>query len=87
MHSLIRGMWVDDSRQGPSEYALIVAIVALGVMAALIVMREEPAGAVWVANTELGWGFPACERNRITMGLTFPVAPHASRPLPARHPR
>jgi pilus assembly protein Flp/PilA len=44
MQTLIRRIWADDSGQGLSEYALIIAVVALGVMAALIVMREEIIG-------------------------------------------
>lgn len=44
MLTLIRKMWLDESGQGLSEYALIIAAVAVGVTASMIVMREEIIG-------------------------------------------
>lgn len=50
MLTLIRTMWNDETGQGLSEYALIIAVVALGVTAAMIVMREEIVGTFYGAS-------------------------------------
>lgn len=44
MPTVIRKMWTDETGQALPEYALIIAVVAVGVTAAMIVMREEIIG-------------------------------------------
>lgn len=44
MQTLARRMCRDDSGQGLAEYALIIALVAIAVIAALILMRNEIGG-------------------------------------------
>ena len=40
MHALARALWSDDSGQGLVEYALIVALVAVGLVAILLILRN-----------------------------------------------
>jgi pilus assembly protein Flp/PilA len=41
MPSLMRSLWADDSGQGLVEYALIIALVAVGLIAILLVLRNS----------------------------------------------
>ena len=40
MHALWQAFWTDDSGQGLVEYALIIALVAVGLIAILLVLRN-----------------------------------------------
>lgn len=46
-----KSFWTDDSAQGLSEYALIIAIVAIGLLIALFALQEQ-IGAIFVALKE-----------------------------------
>lgn len=48
---ILRSFWADESAQGLSEYALIIAIVAVGLLIAMVALREE-LGKVFVAIKE-----------------------------------
>ncbi|MDX1647888.1 MAG: Flp family type IVb pilin [Longimicrobiales bacterium] len=39
--SVLKRFWTDDSGQGLTEYALIIALVALGLIAVLYVFRNQ----------------------------------------------
>lgn len=41
MRSLWQALWSDESGQGLVEYALIIALVAVGLIAILIVLRNS----------------------------------------------
>ncbi len=41
MRSLWRAFWSDESGQGLVEYALIIALVAVGLIAILLVLRNS----------------------------------------------
>jgi pilus assembly protein Flp/PilA len=41
MHSLWEGFWSDDTGQGLVEYALIIALVAVGLIAILLILRNS----------------------------------------------
>lgn len=41
MTDLMRRFWSDDSGQGLTEYALIIALVSIGLIAVLIIFRDE----------------------------------------------
>ena len=41
MKTLLRHLWNDESGQGLTEYALIIALVAIGLIAILIIFRNE----------------------------------------------
>jgi pilus assembly protein Flp/PilA len=41
MHAMLRAIWMDDSGQGLVEYALIIALVAVGLIAILLVLRNS----------------------------------------------
>jgi pilus assembly protein Flp/PilA len=41
MPSLWQGFWSDDTGQGLVEYALIIALVAVGLIAILLVLRNS----------------------------------------------
>ena len=45
--------WSDDSGQGLVEYVLIVALVAIGLTAVLILFRNRIGGALNTAATDL----------------------------------
>jgi pilus assembly protein Flp/PilA len=48
MKDLVKALWSDDSGQGMVEYALIIALVAIGLIAILVFMRNR-AGDVYQA--------------------------------------
>jgi len=41
MQSMLKALWVDESGQGLVEYALIIALVAVGLIAILLVLRNS----------------------------------------------
>ena len=41
MKDLIKRFWTDESGQGLTEYALIIALVSIGLIAILIIFRDE----------------------------------------------
>ena len=41
MRSLLNQLWSDDSGQGMVEYALIIALVAIGLIAVFLYLRNE----------------------------------------------
>ena len=41
MQSLLQSFWSEDSGQGLVEYALIIALVAVGLIAILLVLRNS----------------------------------------------
>ena len=41
MHCLWKAFWSDDTGQGLVEYALIIALVAVGLIAILLVLRNR----------------------------------------------
>ena len=46
MKQLFKSYWADESGQGLTEYALILALVSVGLIAVLIIFRDE-IGAVF----------------------------------------
>jgi pilus assembly protein Flp/PilA len=52
MKDLIRRFWTDDSGQGLTEYALILAIVSIGLLLILYIFRDQ-IGRIFsrIANT------------------------------------
>lgn len=41
MQSMLKALWIDESGQGLVEYALIIALVAVGLIAILLVLRNS----------------------------------------------
>lgn len=41
MTKLLKAFWMDDAGQGMVEYALIIALVAIGLLAILVFMRNR----------------------------------------------
>jgi pilus assembly protein Flp/PilA len=41
MHSLWQAFWSDETGQGLVEYALIIALVAVGLIAILLILRNS----------------------------------------------
>ena len=41
MKALFNRFWIDESGQGLTEYALIIALVSIGLIAILIIFRDE----------------------------------------------
>ncbi len=41
MKQLFKSFWADESGQGLTEYALILALVSVGLIAVLIIFRDE----------------------------------------------
>jgi pilus assembly protein Flp/PilA len=50
---LVRAFWSDDSGQGLVEYALIIALVAVGLVAILLVLRNSIGNVFNNAATQL----------------------------------
>ena len=50
---LARALWSDDSGQGLVEYALIIALVAVGLIAILLVLRNSIGDVFNNAATQL----------------------------------
>jgi Flp pilus assembly pilin Flp len=48
---ILKSFWADESAQVLTEYALIIAIVAVGLLLAMVALREE-LGKVYVAIRE-----------------------------------
>jgi pilus assembly protein Flp/PilA len=53
MKSLWQAFWSDDSGQGLVEYALIIALVAVGLIAILVVLRNSIGNVFNNAATQL----------------------------------
>ena len=53
MKSLVRALWSDESGQGLVEYALIIALVAVGLIAILLVLRNSVGNVFRNAATQL----------------------------------
>ena len=53
MKSLWQAFWSDESGQGLVEYALIIALVAVGLIAILLVMRNSIGNVFNNAATQL----------------------------------
>jgi pilus assembly protein Flp/PilA len=41
MSQLLKSFWSDDSGQGLTEYVLIIALVAIGLIAIIVIFRNE----------------------------------------------
>jgi pilus assembly protein Flp/PilA len=41
MKALFKSFWTDESGQGLTEYALIIALVSIGLITILIIFRNE----------------------------------------------
>ena len=41
MKQLFKSFWADESGQGLTEYALILALVSVGLIAVLVIFRDE----------------------------------------------
>jgi pilus assembly protein Flp/PilA len=58
----MKAFWKDESGQGLTEYALIIALVAVALIGVLIVFRNQIGGVFQRASGELnnapGSGFP-----------------------------
>ena len=44
MHSMVAKFWNDESGQGLTEYALILALVSVGLIAVMVVFRDSIGG-------------------------------------------
>lgn len=44
MHSTLSNFWNDESGQGLTEYALILALVSVGLIAVMVVFRDSIGG-------------------------------------------
>ncbi len=53
MRSLWKAFWSDESGQGLVEYALIIALVAVGLIAILLVLRNSIGNVFNNAATQL----------------------------------
>jgi pilus assembly protein Flp/PilA len=53
MQALIGSLWGDESGQGLVEYALIIALVAIGLIAILTVLRNSIGTVFKTAATQL----------------------------------
>lgn len=53
MHSLWRTFWSDDSGQGLVEVALIIALIAIGLIAAYLALRNSVGNVVNGTATQL----------------------------------
>jgi len=53
MHSFWQAFWAEDSGQGLVEYALIIALVAVGLIAILLVLRNSIGNVFNNAATQL----------------------------------
>ncbi len=53
MFALVKKLWSDESGQGLVEYALIIALVAIGLIVALRLMRTNLQGIFQTINTTL----------------------------------
>ena len=51
---LFKSLWRDESGQGLTEYAVIIALVAVGMLLVLIAFREAIAQVFRDTTTELG---------------------------------
>jgi pilus assembly protein Flp/PilA len=49
----MKAFWMDESGQGLTEYALIIALVAVALIGVLIVFRNQIGGVFDRASTEL----------------------------------
>jgi pilus assembly protein Flp/PilA len=53
MQSLVHAFWSDESGQGLVEYALIIALVAVGLIAILLILRNSIGNVFNNAATQL----------------------------------
>jgi Flp pilus assembly pilin Flp len=51
---LFKSLWRDESGQGLTEYAVIIALVAVGLLLVLVAFREAIAQVFRDTTTELG---------------------------------
>lgn len=58
MHSMVAKFWNDESGQGLTEYALILALVSIGLIAVMIVFRDA-IGGIFDRIAEVLEGAPA----------------------------
>jgi Flp pilus assembly pilin Flp len=54
MMDLMRAFWQDESGQDMAEYALLLALIALAIIAAVIAFRGAIIGRFQEATTQLG---------------------------------
>ncbi len=53
MQAVLRAFWSDESGQGLVEYALIIALIAVGLIAILLVLRNSIGNVFNNAATQL----------------------------------
>ena len=53
MRNLLQQLWSDDSGQGMVEYALIIALVAIGLIAVFLYLRNETGDVIDTAADSL----------------------------------
>lgn len=53
MTDLMRRFWTDESGQGLTEYALIIALVSIGLMLVLVAFRNAIGAVFQAITTEL----------------------------------
>jgi pilus assembly protein Flp/PilA len=53
MRTVLKSLWSEDSGQGLVEYALIIALVAVGLIAILLVLRNSIGNVFNNAATQL----------------------------------
>jgi pilus assembly protein Flp/PilA len=53
MQKTLRALWQEDSGQGLVEYALIIALVAVGLIAILLILRNSIGNVFNNAATQL----------------------------------
>jgi pilus assembly protein Flp/PilA len=53
MKAALQGLWQEDTGQGLVEYALIIALVAVGLIAILLVLRNSIGNVFNNAATQL----------------------------------
>ncbi len=50
----LKSFWTDESGQGLTEYALIIALVSIGLILVLVAFRDEIANVFRAIRGELG---------------------------------
>ena len=85
MQSLWRNLWRDESGQGLVEYALIIALVAVGLIAILLVLRNSIGNVFNNAATQLN-NAPTNPYPRPGRHTTAAVSLGTDKGTPARDP-
>jgi pilus assembly protein Flp/PilA len=62
MMQLFKSLWTDESGQGLTEYAVIIALVSIGLLLILIAFRGAIANVFRNIITELGNASPSQEQ-------------------------